>query len=183
VLAVAYSSVLNKKNVMILHGAALKIHHQVLLLCGQSGMGKSTASSRWKACGCGVLCDDMMLLEQTPGGVVVHPLPTWSRCMSSLDGENVNFSETYTIRAVIALNRSRTGVETLEKADKIFYYSTIYSSCCAFLSLFVKQMPEEEQKELRGAAIFWADLLSSGEKYVLYADLNGNLKDTLKIFQ
>lgn len=177
-----YAAILRGYPVILLHGAALKTNNGVIVLCGQSGMGKSTTASRWKKNGGNVLCDDMMLLEAVDDKIVVHPLPTWSRSIQSLEGENVNFEESYPVNAVIALNRSLTGQEYLKEVDDRLFYSSVYSACCFFMSCFIKQMPKQEQIKLQSAAIKWADRLSSGKHLALFADLQGDLRQTLKDF-
>lgn len=177
-----YAEILRGRPIILLHGAALKTKQGVLVLCGQGGMGKSTTASRWKQTGGSVLCDDMMLLEAVNEQIVVHPLPTWSRSFQSREGENVHFEETYPVCSVIALNRSQTGQEYLEEVDERLYYSSIYSACCIFMNYLIKRMPQREQIKLQSAAASWADRLAAQKHRALFADLQGDLRQTLRDF-
>lgn|GEM_PF-5917410 len=61
----------------MMHGALLEHNGRGLMLCGPSGIGKSTTARRM-AERCRILADDCFLLEWTAGGVKARPLPTWS---------------------------------------------------------------------------------------------------------
>ena len=62
-LTACISAVLRGARILPVHGALLAVSKGGLLLCGQSGMGKSTTSRRWQAAGGSVPADDMVLLE------------------------------------------------------------------------------------------------------------------------
>ena len=61
----------------MVHGALLERDGRALLLCGPSGIGKSTTAQRL-AGRCRILADDCFMLERTAGGYRARPLPTWS---------------------------------------------------------------------------------------------------------
>ena len=63
----------------MVHGALLERDGRGMLLCGPSGIGKSTTAGRMKAEGFKVLADDCFLLRRSAEGkYFARPLPTWS---------------------------------------------------------------------------------------------------------
>lgn len=62
---------------MMVHGALLERDGRALMLCGPSGMGKSTTSQRMNG-RFRILADDCFLLCRDGDGWLAHPLPTWS---------------------------------------------------------------------------------------------------------
>ena len=77
-LTACISAVLRGARILPVHGALLAVSKGGLLLCGQSGMGKSTTSRRWQAAGGSVPADDMVLLEcggDCPSAADLEPLP------------------------------------------------------------------------------------------------------------
>ena len=63
----------------MVHGALMARDGRGVLLCGPSGIGKSTTAGRMKAEGFEVLADDCFLLRRSADGAYfARPLPTWS---------------------------------------------------------------------------------------------------------
>ena len=63
----------------MMHGALMARDGRGVLLCGPSGIGKSTTAGRMQAEGFEVLADDCFLLRRSDDGAYfARPLPTWS---------------------------------------------------------------------------------------------------------
>lgn len=62
---------------IMVHGALLEKDGRALMLCGPSGIGKSTTSLRMTE-HFRILADDCFLLCRDGDGYLAHPLPTWS---------------------------------------------------------------------------------------------------------
>jgi hypothetical protein len=68
-----------KLDCSMVHGALMAKNGRGVLLCGPSGMGKSTTAGRMKTEGFEVLADDCFLLRRSADdGYFARPLPTWS---------------------------------------------------------------------------------------------------------
>lgn len=68
-----------KRRCSMVHGALMARNGRAVLLCGPSGIGKSTTARRMAAEGFEVLADDCFLLRRDDGGrYFARPLPTWS---------------------------------------------------------------------------------------------------------
>ena len=68
-----------KGEIYMVHGALMSKNGRCVLLCGPSGIGKSTTAGRMKAEGFEVLADDCFLLRRDGSGRYwARPLPTWS---------------------------------------------------------------------------------------------------------
>ena len=179
-LTACISTVLRGARILPVHGALLAVSKGGLLLCGQSGMGKSTTSRRWRAAGGSVPADDMVLLECGGEEVIAHPLPTWSRCRESLEGASYPFEPALPVAGVFALARGEEREELKEAASREFFMS-IYSACCCFASPLVRLLPQEERERLLAAIRETADRLAEvSPPTALFAHLDGNLQKTLK---
>lgn len=179
-LTACISAVLRGARILPVHGALLAVSKGGLLLCGQSGMGKSTTSRRWQAAGGSVPADDMVLLECGGEEVIAHPLPTWSRCRESLEGASYPFEPALPVAGVFALARGEEREELKEAASREFFMS-IYSACCCFASPLVRLLPQEERERLLTAIRETADRLAEvSPPTALFAHLDGNLQKTLK---
>ena len=66
-----------KIELAMVHGALLEHEGKGLMLCGPSGIGKSTTALRMSE-RCRILADDCFVLEWTDSGVTARPMPTWS---------------------------------------------------------------------------------------------------------
>lgn len=58
---------------MYLHGSALKIGKQAVLLCGESGAGKSTVTTQLLQRGAGFLADDTVRIRRGAAGMMAEP--------------------------------------------------------------------------------------------------------------
>ena len=66
-----------KGELAMVHGALLEHDGGALMLCGPSGIGKSTTALRMSG-RCRILADDCFMLERRDGSYLARPLPTWS---------------------------------------------------------------------------------------------------------
>ncbi|MBM4147806.1 MAG: SynChlorMet cassette protein ScmC [Lentisphaerae bacterium] len=78
-LAYVFSRHAEESGGLLLHGALAELRGRGVILAGVSGMGKTTASRRFKA-PWRSLSDDAALVVKAPDGSYwAHPWPTWSR--------------------------------------------------------------------------------------------------------
>lgn len=103
---------------LLLHGAVLSGPTGGVLLCGASGVGKSTAARRlalpWRALG-----DDCALLTRAPSGAyLAQPMPTWSRFFGEeAEGRPLISTPDYTWETQTAL--PLRAIFLLEQAAKV----------------------------------------------------------------
>lgn len=64
-----------------LHGAALVVDDEAILVVGPSGAGKSTTAAAFVARGHALLSDDVAAIADAPGGFAVHPGPARLRVL------------------------------------------------------------------------------------------------------
>ena len=145
------NAILHGKNAVLVHCAALETERGAVVLFGESGMGKSTASARWRAYGGKCISDDMVLLDFTGGETVyVRRMPTWSACREGKNEWNYPAEEELPLIGVLALGRNESG----DGGDKIVelsmaqYYAQCYRSIFFWNLLYAKKFPEEQQKHL-----------------------------------
>lgn len=179
-LGCCIAAVLRGNSILPVHGALLDTPRGGVLLCGQSGMGKTTTSRRWQAAGGRVPADDMVLLEYGDDGLFVHPMPTWTHCRETLEGACFPFGNVIPLTRVIALGRGK-GRETLERISEREFYMSVYSACCLFSSQIIKRLPAASQKTLLGAIQRTTTLLCGlSEPSALLACLDADIRTTLK---
>ena len=178
--AAVVSAAFRGEDLLLIHGALLDTACGGILLCGQSGMGKSTSSRRWREAGGTVFADDMILLEFAENTITAHPMPTWSRCRISLDGEHFPFDRTIPLRRVIALARG-TEREELKSVSETEYFMNIYSACIFFYSALLKPFAGEWQARLLQQVRSKADQLAKlTPPIAFFARLDGNIKETFR---
>jgi len=142
----AGARLLRGEKLCLMHGCLLTLPSgEGLFLCGQSGMGKSTTAQRWKAAGGECPADDLVLMEWDGDNLFAHPLPTWSRCLTSLDGEWYPFEEPLQIKTVLSLSRDELE-EAVRPVEPFKYMSALYASCSLFNMEVAKNLPPEAQK-------------------------------------
>lgn len=183
VLAAASAALLRGENVLLLHGAMLERDGEALLLCGESGVGKSTTSCRWQACGNRAFADDMILLEFIDGEVLAHRLPTWSACRAGgTAGKSYPFAPPLRVKNLLALGRSDDGekIIPLPEAD---FLAQLYHCVCFHYEPMLKKLPEAER--YAAAETMYRLFLKLAKIFppqALLAALDGNLTETLRGF-
>jgi hypothetical protein len=73
-LGTGMGAVLYQRGRLPLHASAVSIEGRAIILCGHTGVGKSTLAAALCAAGCALLCDDVAALDvDAAGRVVVWP--------------------------------------------------------------------------------------------------------------
>ena len=145
------NAILRGENAVLAHCAALETDRGVVLLFGESGMGKSTASARWRAHGGKCISDDMVLLDFSGGDqVYVRRMPTWSACREGKNEWNYPADEELPLIGVLALgrNESGTGGDQIVEVSAAQFYAQCYRSMFYWNLFYADKLPEEMQKRL-----------------------------------
>lgn len=177
------ASLLRGNPVMLMHCGMLERGDEALLLCGESGMGKSTSSRRWRESGGSAISDDMILVEFTEdSGVLVHRLPTWSACRVSLEGRSYPFNPPLKLKSILALSRSGEGErEHVRAITDMEYFAQVYR--CAFFHYkeILRPLPADYMQE---SGIFLRKLterlIEHCDPVCYFASLDGDICSTLK---
>ena len=135
-------------NALLAHGAALETEQGAVLLFGESGMGKSTAATRWRASGGKCISDDMVLLDFSGESVFVRRMPTWSACRESRNLWNYPSEEELPLHGVLALGRSENGIDEIVPLSEAQFFAQIYRSMFYWNLSFIRTLPEERQQKL-----------------------------------
>ena len=149
-LAVMNAS-LRGTDAVLVHCTALETERGVVLLFGESGMGKSTASARWRAHGGKCISDDMVLLDFSGGDTVyVRRMPTWSACREGKNEWNYPAGEELPLTGVLALgrNESGTGGDQIVELSAAQYYAQCYRSMFYWNLFYADKLPEAMQSKL-----------------------------------
>ncbi len=167
---------------LLIHGAMLICQKGAIVLLGESRIGKSTTSNRWKCCGHSAPADDMLLLEFTSEGFFAHALPTWSRQMQvpeHLEKAELSAGQAVPVVRVLGLGRGKER-ESVEEISRVDYFGQIARSSFFHCRGIVKLLPEDERQR------FSAHIASMGEHLAerfpsraLFAHLDGDLEATL----
>ena len=125
----------------------------------------------------------MVLLEYGDHEIAAHPLPTWSRCRESIEGEYFPFSKRIVLNRIFAIGRDpvRENIRTIPEWQ---YFMNIFSACTLFTSYMTNLLPEPEQKRMLETVRSVASRLAghfppAGMFAHLDADLTQTLKDYL----
>ncbi len=123
------NSILHGGRALLIHCATLETERGAVLLFGESGMGKSTASARWRACGGKCVSDDMALLDFSGGETVyVRRMPTWSVCREGRNEWNYPSGEEIPLAGVLALGRSESGHDEIVPIQDAQFFAQCYRS-------------------------------------------------------
>ena len=176
------SAMLRGANVIPVHGVLLNTPKGGLLFCGQGGIGKSTTARRWREAGGEVLADDMVLLEYDGTEIAAHPLPTWSRCSESIDGEYFPFSKRLVLNRILALGRDPLR-ENIRPIPEWQYFMCLFGACTLFTSYMTRLLPAGEQARMlelvRGISERFAGQFPPAG---MFAHLDADITQTLKDF-
>ncbi len=139
-------AVLQGLPVALVHGAILMHGDSAVLLCGDSGIGKSTTSRRWESLGHAFAADDMFLLEYGPDGrFYVHALPTWSRCRVKPEAPRVPFDRPLPVAGVLGLSRDDDN-DVIEDVSHVVFLGHVLRSMTFHTSILVTHLPPEDQR-------------------------------------
>ena len=146
-----------RRECFIVHGALLERDGKALLLCGPSGIGKSTTSLRL-AKSMTILADDCFCLYRRDGAWYARPLPTWSsylfgkarlaRCEAR--------HETHVAQLVI-IGRSAEKYTKLTPGEAML---GVANSFTEMVKWHVERYPENLRSQLLAAAVDGASELS-----------------------
>ena len=145
------NAALRGEDAVLAHCAVLETERGVVLLFGESGMGKSTAFGRWRAAGRKGVSDDMALLDFSGGdGVVrVRRMPTWSACREERNEWNYSAGEELLLAGILALGRSESGRDEIVEINPAQYFAQCYRSMFYWNLFYAKELPEERKKLLK----------------------------------
>ena len=144
------NAILRGENAVPAHCAALETDRGAILLFGESGMGKSTASARWRANGGKCLADDMALLDFSgaDGEIYVRRMPTWSACREGINEWNYPADEELPLTGVLGLGRSETGRDGIVPLSPAQFFAQCYRSLFYWNLFYAKELPEAKQRVL-----------------------------------
>ena len=144
------NAILRGENAVLVHCAVLETPRGAILIFGESGMGKSTASARWRAHGGECVSDDMALLDfSAPDGVVrVRRMPTWSACREARNQWNYPAGDELPLLTLLALGRSETGRDEIVTLAYPQFFAQCYRSLFYWDLFYAKALPEQKQKLL-----------------------------------
>lgn len=180
VLCAGIASILRGTRCLILHAAMLDAGGSAILLCGDSGVGKSTSAERWRRCGHRAFADDMVLLEyDSDGRFFAHALPTWSRCRKELELPVCSAATAVPVSGVLGVARGERE-ETVERISRAEFFGGVARSCFFHCLGILKRLPPDVKSELSRRLAAAAGLLADRfPPYGLFARLDGDLPRTL----
>jgi len=98
-LGSAFGALLQQRNLLSIHGCSLCLESQNIIICGQSGAGKSSLAADFFKKGYPILNDDISVLETYKGKAFIHPgfpfLKLWKDSLEKLD---IDYSNARRIR-------------------------------------------------------------------------------------
>ena len=144
------NAILRGENAVLAHCSVLETEQGAVLLFGESGMGKSTASLRWRASGGKCVSDDMALLDfsSTDGEIFVRRMPTWSACREEKNEWNYPAGEELPLTGVLALGRSESGRDEIVPLNPAQFFAQCYRSMFYWNLFYAKNLPEVKQRLL-----------------------------------
>jgi energy-coupling factor transporter ATP-binding protein EcfA2 len=97
ILGIAFSAIIHQRGLLPLHASALEKNGKAILICGESGAGKSTTAAALLKHGFSLLSDDISLVrinEQKPEVVAGFPhMKLWPESVELLDMNMADMSE------------------------------------------------------------------------------------------
>ena len=144
------NAILRGENAVLAHCAALETERGAVLLFGESGMGKSTASARWRANSGKCLADDMALLDFSgeDGTIRVRRMPTWSACREGTNEWDYPAGEELPLIGVLGLGRSETGRDEIVPLSPAQFFAQCYRSLFYWNLFYAKELPEAKKRIL-----------------------------------
>jgi hypothetical protein len=144
------AAILRGENAVLVHCAVLETASGAVVIFGESGMGKSTASARWRAHGGRCIADDMALLDfSAPDGIVrVRRMPTWSACRENRNEWNYPVADELPLVALLALGRSESGRDEIVPISPAQFFAQCYRSIFYWNLFYAKPLPEQKKAAL-----------------------------------
>lgn len=144
------NAILRGENAVLAHCAVLETDRGAILIFGESGMGKSTASARWRANGGKCVSDDMALLDFSgaDGEIYVRRMPTWSACREEKNEWNYPAGEELPLIGVLGLGRSESGYDGIVPLSPAQFFAQCYRSIFYWNLFCAKELPAEKQRIL-----------------------------------
>lgn len=162
------------------HGALLDNDRETLLLCGESGVGKSTTARRWRQAGGKCYADDLILVDYSDDNIFSQPLPTWSSCKESLQDKDFPVARRKPLKAVLGLSRGKIA-EYIAPISGDDFFAQLYRSSFFHVYGVAGCLPQDQQKKLGQAIRRGVEkLVDKFPPFGLFAHLDGDLKQTLK---
>ena len=144
------AAIFRGENAVLAHCAVLETASGAVLIFGESGMGKSTASARWREHGGKCVSDDMALLDfSAPDGVVrVRRMPTWSACREGRNQWNYPVADELPLAGLLALGRSESGRDEIVPLSPAQFFAQCYRSIFYWNLFYAKPLPEQKKAAL-----------------------------------
>lgn len=144
------AAILRGENAVLAHCAVLETPRGAVLIFGESGMGKSTASARWREHGGKCLSDDMALLDfSAPDGVIrVRRMPTWSACREERNEWNYPAADELPLAGLLALGRSESARDEIVPLSPAQFFAQCYRSLFYWNLFYAKPLPEQKKAAL-----------------------------------
>ena len=177
------NAILRGENAVLAHCAALETDRGVILIFGESGMGKSTASARWRANGGKCVSDDMALLDfsGSDGEVYVRRMPTWSACREGKNEWNYPACDELPLTGVLGLGRSETGRDEIVPLSPAQFFAQCYRSLFYWNLFYARELPEEKQRFLTDRIRAQAETITKQfAPRALLTVLEGDLKKVIE---
>lgn len=178
------NAILRGADGVLVHCAVLETDRGAVLLFGESGMGKSTASARFRAYGGRCVSDDMALLDfsGSDGAIRVRRMPTWSACREEKNGWNYPAGEEIPLAGVLALGRSENGRDEIVPLSPAQFFAQCYRSVFYWNLFRAKELPEEKQRILTDRIRGWTETVAKrfAPRALLTALDGGDLVKTIE---
>ena len=177
------NALLRGENAILIHCAVLETEQGAVLLFGESGMGKSTASARWRANGGKCISDDMALLDFSgdDGEVFVRRMPTWSACREERNEWNYPAGEELPLVGVFALGRSESGRDEIRELDAARFFAQCYRSMFYWSLFYAKALPDSLKARLTDLIRRKTELITAlFPPRALLTVLDGNLRKLIE---
>ena len=143
------NAVLRGENAVLAHCSVLETERCAVVLFGESGMGKSTVSGRWRAQGGKCVSDDMALLDFSgEDRIRVRRMPTWSACREGTSKWNYPADEELPLVCVLALGRSESGRDEIVPLSMAQYFAQCYRSMFYWNLFYTESLPEAMKAKL-----------------------------------
>lgn len=176
------NSILHGGKALLVHCATLETDRGAVLLFGESGMGKSTASTRWRAYGGKCVSDDMALLDFSGEETVyVRRMPTWSVCREGRNEWNYPSREEIPLAGVLALGRSKSGHDEIVPISRAQYFAQCYRSMFYWFVFAAAALPDVMKERLASRVRMYTEIITGKfPPRALLSALEGNITEIIK---